>query len=72
MGIYDTYGDVQLKVGLPTLDYYILGDFAPIPDGVYIAPDGIVVIHKGVFIAEYKEAIDKWGRYVPVENIFFT
>lgn len=64
MGIYDTYGDVQIKVGDVALRYYEIGDDVDIPDGVYVAPDGIIVILGGVFIAEFESMTDKWGSVI--------
>lgn len=67
MGVYDTYGDIQLKVGNVDMGDYQIGDEAPIPDGIYFAPEGAVVIYKGLFVAEISPdaVFDKWGD--PVE-----
>ena len=35
MGMFDTYGDIQLKVGPCKLLQYKIGDDVLIPDGVY-------------------------------------
>lgn len=69
MGIYDTYGDIQIKVGEVCMRQFDIGDEVDIPDGVYIAPDGIIVIVSGEFVAEFKHAISKWGEILPSEQI---
>lgn len=61
MGIYDTYGETQLKVGDPQLRDFKLGDTVDIPDGVYMAPEGVVVIIDSKFVAEFAAVVDKWG-----------
>jgi hypothetical protein len=62
MGLYDTFGKVQLKAGDCVLDHYAVGDKVQgIKDGVYIGLEGVVVILKGKLIAEFPYAKDKWG-----------
>jgi hypothetical protein len=55
MPIHNTYGTqkVEMKVGNLSFEHYDIGDAVYVPDGVYMAPQGIVVIKDGVFIAEY-------------------
>jgi hypothetical protein len=74
MGTYDTYGDVQMKVGDPNFNDYKIGDKTPIPDGAYIAYEGIVVIKDGIFVtvvedlyANMKPILD--GAYIAYEEI---
>lgn len=82
MGMYDSFGKsgVQLKAGLCNMDHYHVGDTVTgFDDGVYIAPDGIVVIKNGVFVAEFPKyddgkkvvetpfIIDKWGTIMPID-----
>ena len=69
MGIYDIYGGIQLKIGGSSLREYDIGDTVEIPDGVYLAPEGIVVIVNGIFVATFEYFRDKWGEYYDLENI---
>lgn len=69
MGVYDIYGDIQLKVGGSCLREYDIGDTVEIPDGVYLAPDGIVVIVNGIFVATFDYLKDKWGEYYYTKDI---
>ncbi|MHA2044703.1 MAG: hypothetical protein ACW99G_07905 [Candidatus Thorarchaeota archaeon] len=68
MGVYDTYGEIQIKVGDVALRQYDVGDEVVLPDGVYVAPDGVVVIVGGVFVAEFKNLWDKWGSPIYPED----
>lgn len=61
MGLYSTYGSVQLKVNEDVRTYQV-GDNCPLEDGIYVGREGIVVILDGVFLAEYKTLTDKYGN----------
>jgi hypothetical protein len=63
MGIYDTYGETQLKVGDPYCDTYKIGNPVLIPDGIYWGLEAIVVVYQGRFVAEisHHAVFDKWG-----------
>ena len=71
MGIYDSYEDVQLKVGDVGLACYKRGDPVDIADGVYIAPNGLVVIDQGKLVRVYAEheIWDKWGGRLDLKEI---
>ena len=69
MGIYDKYGDVQLKVGECQLTQYNIGDETDIPDGIYVGYEGCVVIKKGKFIAQYKTMHNKWGGVIECNEV---
>jgi hypothetical protein len=74
MGVYDTYqcGDVsvQLKVGDPSCNLYLVGDkVADVEDGIYIAPEGAVVIRNGIVIEVTNRVFSKWGDELSCENI---
>lgn len=69
MGIYNTYGDVQLKVGDLQMIEYKIGDKTDIPDGVYVAPEGVVVVVGGRFAARFNDVISKWGDAIPTSDI---
>lgn len=70
MGMFDTYGNVQLKVGdeLYCQDFTI-GDSVNIPDGVYLGYEGAVVIVGGVFVAEFGNLVTKWGSRVDIKPL---
>jgi len=68
MGVYDCYEDIQLKVGECVLRQYKIGDKVGIPDGVYIAPDGAVVIKDRIFIMTTTNIQDKWGDLIDVND----
>jgi predicted RNA-binding protein with TRAM domain len=69
MGIYDTYDNIQLKVGELTLTDYEIGDKTDLHDGIYVAPDGIVVIVAGVFVATFDHMVDKWGNNISIGDV---
>jgi len=69
MGIYDTYGGIQLKVGDVDMNYFDVGDTVPIEDGVYLTPEGIVVILDGKLVRTFEKAISKWGEPIDPEDI---
>ena len=64
MGMFDDYGTVQLKVGPCEMLSFKPGDEVPIPDGVYVAWGGVVVIHGGRFVGEWTVLTTKWGTEV--------
>ena len=68
MGMYDYFGDVQLKVGDCCMNNYKIGDAVPIADGVYVGYEGVVVIQTGLFIAFHPKLKDKWGNEIDMEN----
>lgn len=72
MGVYNTYGELegQLKIGDDLrLHHYSLGDEVDIPDGVYVTYVNVIVIVEGVFVAEFKALITKWGGFRDPEDI---
>lgn len=71
MGVYDTYGQAQIKVGQVTMENYSIGDKVPIKDGAYIALESIVIVSNGVFVAELpKDALyTKWGDRIESEKL---
>lgn len=69
MGVFDSYGSTQIKVGPCRLDEYNVGDSVPIPDGVYVGSEGVVVIVGGQFRAEFDCLVDKWGQDIPTREV---
>lgn len=69
MGIYDTYGQVQLKVGVVEFRDFKIGDEVNIEDGVYVAREGAVVIVGGKFVAEFPHLFSKWGDVIYGEDV---
>lgn len=73
MGVFDTYGDdfIQLKVGDTCLSHYKIGAKAIIPDGIYIANEGIVVVDGGfvVVASAHIKIFDKRGWVVSCDDI---
>jgi hypothetical protein len=74
MGMYDTYWSekpteenmdkivqIQMKNGPCTLNNYTIGSKVDIPNGIYVAPDGIVVILKKKVAMVTDNFDDKWG-----------
>ena len=64
MGIFDTYGDRQMKIGEPLQRQFNIGDSVKesyVDDGVYIDDDGrAIVISNGIFIGEF-DCFDYFG-----------
>lgn len=71
MGMYNTYGSVQLKVGALTLREYKIGDEVDIPDGIYCGREGLVVVKDGIFIVEFPALFSKWGGIISPGSILF-
>lgn len=69
MGIYDTYGQSQLKVGDVCCHSFKIGDKVRIPDGAYIGYESVVIILRGIFVAEFNNLITKWGDRIDPEEI---
>lgn len=69
MGMYDTFGATQLKVGDCDMAHYDVGDEVTMADGVYVGYEGIVVIKDGVFVAEVgkNELFNKWGGPLEID-----
>jgi hypothetical protein len=63
MGVYDTFGKLglQIKAGPCAMEDYKTGDKVPLPDGVYVANEGVMVVQNGIFIMETERFFDKWG-----------
>lgn len=69
MGLFNTYGECQIKVGDLSLKNFTIGDKTNIPDGIYITLDGIVIIKNGTFIGENEKIFDKWGGEIDQERL---
>jgi len=69
MGMYDTYGNCQLKIGECIGFNYEVGDKVDIADGIYLCNEGAIVIKDGIFVAEFNELISKWGHKIEIEPI---
>jgi len=68
MGVYETYGKVQLKIN-DNWESYKVGDKVTIPDGVYIGYEGIIVIIGRKFVGEFDYLMSKWGTVIEPEEI---
>lgn len=79
MGVFDTYGERQMKIGDPWQRHFKVGDSvkkSSVKDGVYIddsEPDfRAIVVKDGVFIGEFS-CFDYWGEPYdftqPTENM---
>lgn len=69
MGIYDTYGKVQLKVGGISMSSYSVGDQVDVQDGAYVGYEGVVIIKDGKFLAEFDCLIDKWENTISTHDL---
>ena len=69
MGIYDIYGDAQIKIGDVRMNCYKIGDSVPLNDGIYIDHSVAIVIVGGVFVAQFHELYTKWGDQILPEQI---
>lgn len=74
--MFDSYyggaGDLQLKVGDPSLRSYQVGQEVDSPDGIYVASgyEGFVVIQNGKLIGTYRLLYDTMGtRLAETEDI---
>lgn len=72
MGVYDCYGKdgVQLKIGPCELKQYNEGDKVDITDGIYIANEGVVIIHDGKLLATYEILYDKYGGILEPKGVW--
>ena len=69
MGIYDTYGDAQIKIGDVQMNYYEVGDSVPLSDGIYVDHGVAIVVLNGVFVAQFDKIYTKWGDQILPEQI---
>ena len=66
MGLYDTYGNVQIKTGLlgNEMRDFKIGDKVSLSDGVYVGYESVIVILNSIFIAEFFYLLDKYGGII--------
>lgn len=66
MGVYDTYGDVQIKIGDVSMAEYSIGDEVPLKDGIYFDSNACIVIQNRRFIAQMPigSVYSKWGHTI--------
>lgn len=70
MGSYDTYGDahIQIKAGSCNMHHYKEDDVCDIGDGLFLAPDGFVLVQGRVVLAartwDDATLFDKWGSFI--------
>lgn len=69
MGMFDWYEDAQLKVGPRGMHAYHVGDAVPIKDGVYLAWEGVVVVHGGELLAVHPRLTLKWGEEIDPDKL---
>ena len=69
MGVYDTYDDVQLKAGDCLMKHHEIGDYTTLPDGVYVCPEGVVVILDKQYSAKFDKLISKWGDEMDLTEV---
>jgi len=69
VGVFDTYGEAQIKAGSCSMYTYNIGDKCDLQDGVYVAYEGVVVVVDSIFVAFYEELRDKWGGTINPESI---
>mgnify|MGYP005819318515 CR=1 FL=1 len=76
MGLFDTYGDRQMKMGEPWQRQFNVGDSVKdshVDDGVYLdtsEPENrAIVIKDGIFIGEFS-VFDYWGNKVTWKELF--
>lgn len=53
------------------MDCYSLGDTVDIPDGAYLAPDGIVIVYEKKLVATFDRPamMDKWGKKISLKKM---
>lgn len=73
MGIFDTYGDRQMKIGDPWQRQFEIGDnvsASHVDDGVYIDIEDCkaIVIKDSIFIGEFV-CYDYWGDKLDPEEL---
>ncbi len=71
MGIYDTYGDCQIKAGDVDMNHYRIGAECPLVSGAYLTYEGIVFIKNNIVIAitGNDKIFDKYGDNVSLRTI---
>ena len=74
MSMYDLFGKkfIQLKARPnPNMNYYNVRAAVPYDDGIYLAPDGIIVVKNGKFkcTLELNQIYDKWGDSVNLSKM---
>lgn len=74
-GTYDTYGDIQMKIGMidGEMRGFEIGDKVDLPPGIYVGYGGFIVIdEKQTFAAVYPDITDKWGNIIDPDDILDT
>lgn len=69
MGIYDEYGDAQIKIGDVSMKQYKIGYKVPLSDGIYVDHSVAIVVLGGKFVAQFDKLYTKWGDEVAPEQI---
>ena len=74
MGLYNTYGETQLKAAAAqgkdlSLEVFNIGDKVDLKDGVYLGGTGAVVVIDGILVGEFKEVITSWGHKLKPKEI---
>lgn len=75
MGMYDTFGNIQIKSGRCAGYHFEVGDEVAksrVDDGIHIGYGGAVVIVGGIFVAEFETLTDKWGGDIDTSVVINT
>ena len=68
MGLYSTYGNIQLKVNHDMISYKI-GEETDLEDGVYVGREGVVVIIGRKLTATFPTLINKYGNTIDLAEV---
>ena len=69
MGMYDTFGNVQIKSGRCAGYQFEVGDDvakSQVDDGIHVGYGGAIVIVDSIFVAEFETLTNKWGGDIEV------
>ncbi len=71
MGIYNTYGNCQIKAGNIDGTHYAIGEKCDLDSGAYLTYEGIVFINNNIVIAitGNEKIFDKYGNNVSLRII---
>ena len=72
MGMYDTFGTVQIKSGRCAGYVFEVEDDVSkscVADGIHVGYGGVVVIVNGLFVAEFDYLTDKWGGSIDAASV---
>jgi hypothetical protein len=68
MGLFNTYGGVQLKINRD-MNSYEIGERVDLNDGIYVGREGVIVVTNRQLTAMFPTMVNKYGEELNLRKV---